>query len=88
MDISALTSIIGVAAVETLARYYIRTVEALLARAQDAQGREGLSRLLGLTEEQTIAVLKEAQALVPDFDPARKYPAVGKGALRPFFKQR
>jgi len=90
MDITALVSlsVIRVEAVTTLIRYHIKTVEALLARAQDPQGREALSRLLGLTDEQTAEVLKEAQELVPGSDPAQQYPDVGKGALHPSLKRR
>ncbi len=88
MNISALASILSEDAVEKLARHHIRTVEALVARAQDEEGRRALSRLLGLTEERTAEVLKAAQALVPAFDAAQKYPDVGRGALHPSFKRR
>ena len=88
MNISALASILSEEAVEKLARHHIRTVEALVARAQDDEGRRALSRLLGLTEEQTAELLKAARELVPAFDPTRKYPDVGRGAFHPSLKRR
>ncbi|MFN8613121.1 MAG: hypothetical protein U0931_36625 [Vulcanimicrobiota bacterium] len=85
MEIEALTQhqILSSEAINELKKLRIRTVEALLARAQDQTARDRLAVQMKVRAETFPDLLHRAQCLVPEFDPSAEGPPVARGAIKP-----